>query len=454
MAYVGPDTFLRNGSVRESLLYPLSHHPSEEGRRIGDPERLHEALASGNPTYDVDTDWVDYASAGVTDRASLDRRIIEMLRLTELNSDVFELGLKTRLEANANAELTGRILEARRELRARLGRPPLSALVEPFDPALYCKQLTVAENLLFGTTLTNDLGAERLPRHPYLLQLLGRNGLDAELFEIGRKIATTISEVFAGLPSGHRFFEQIAIMKSDELPTYQAALKRLSGRAWRDAGEEDRTLMLRLAFAYQEPVLRMGLLTDDLCQRLVGARNEIHSSLPAALQGAIAFYRPEVYNTGATLEDNILFGRIVQGVADGPERVREAIREVLEELELTRAVKDAGLLYNVGPGGKRLSLAQRQKLGLARALVKRPDVLVVNRGLSALSPRNQRALAERILEAAQGGRDHAPFTIVWVTGDAELAKDFDRAIVVKGGRIVADGEPQKALARSTSGPAG
>ena len=60
------------------------------------------------------------------------------------------------------------------------------------------------------------------------------------------------------------------------------------------------------------------------------------------------------------------------------------LRETMDALGLTDAVIELGLAFDIGSGAKRLSLAQQQKLALGRALVKRPDLLIVNRALAAL----------------------------------------------------------------------
>jgi putative ABC transport system ATP-binding protein len=132
-------------------------------------------------------------------------------------------------------------------------------------------------------------------------------------------------------------------------------------------------------------------------------------------------------------------------IADGPRRAREAIRAVLDELDLGRAVLEAGLHFNVGPGGKRLSLAQRQKIGLARALLKRPDLLIVNRGLGALGARGQKAIMERVLALATGSNTSPPFSIFWVVATPAHAAAFDRVLVLEDGRIVENGSPERLL---------
>jgi ABC-type taurine transport system ATPase subunit len=100
-------------------------------------------------------------------------------------------------------------------------------------------------------------------------------------------------------------------------------------------------------------------------------------------------------------------------------------------------VLEVGLDFEVGVGGARLSQAQRQKLGLARALVKRPDMLVVNDATAALRAKVaalalkafnreiQRELgiantfttmAEASIKAAEGVFQHPGVALLCVTG--------------------------------------
>ncbi len=60
LAYVGPQAFLFNATVRDNLLYGLKHAPPAGGE--ADPAWAAEARAAGNSTDDVHADWVDYAA--------------------------------------------------------------------------------------------------------------------------------------------------------------------------------------------------------------------------------------------------------------------------------------------------------------------------------------------------------------------------------------------------------
>jgi iron complex transport system ATP-binding protein len=89
----------------------------------------------------------------------------------------------------------------------------------------------------------------------------------------------------------------------------------------------------------------------------------------------------------------------------------------------------------------RLSTGERARILLARALVARPDVLLLDEPAANLDPRWQLRVIERMGAEAQRGA-----AVLASLHDLALARTHaDRAIVMIGGRIVADGRPAEAL---------
>ena len=70
IGYVGADTFFRNSTLRDCLLYGLMHYPLHANRPIKSTIKR-EALASGNSTLNLDADWVDYQRVGTTSSVDL-----------------------------------------------------------------------------------------------------------------------------------------------------------------------------------------------------------------------------------------------------------------------------------------------------------------------------------------------------------------------------------------------
>ena len=259
---------------------------------------------------------------------------------------------------------------------------------------------------------------------------------------MGQQIATTVVELFSGLPEDHPFFEQLSFMSAEEMPDYEAVLSRTSGVDFERAKADDLTMLLKLPFAYIEPRHRLGLMTDDLETRLLEARKKFADELPDDLSDAIEFYEPETYNAASSLQDNVLLGRVAYGIADAQSTVHEAIQSLLKELKLRDAVFEVGLNFDVGSSGKRLTSIQRQKLALARALLKRPDLLIVNRAFASLNASTQDQMVERVLAATKPREGHPGSGVFWVLQNPGSALQFDETLVFDDGTVSEQGSPK------------
>ncbi len=254
---------------------------------------------------------------------------------------------------------------------------------------------------------------------------------------MGRDIASTILEVFEGLEADSPLFDQLSLMTPEQFPDYQAALKRVGSRGFAEAASGDGAVFLDLAFGYIEPRDRLGLLTAELEAGLLDARHAFHAALGEE-QTSIAFYHPDLYNEAASVKDNVLMGRVAYGIAEAESRVMAAVRATVDELGLRPIVFHTGLAFNVGSGGKRLSGAQRQKLAMARALLRRPDLLLVHRGLMQLDPGSQDAIVGRIVAESRGAGGRPGFGVLWNLESDALARHFDRSVRMENGRVAED----------------
>jgi putative ABC transport system ATP-binding protein len=113
------------------------------------------------------------------------------------------------------------------------------------------------------------------------------------------------------------------------------------------------------------------------------------------------------------------------------------VAEVMRKQGVYERVLAVGLDFNLGAGGKRLGPLQRQKLNLARALIRKSEYYVFNRPLPGLDPRQQEEIVERVITFLKQNNNNP--AIVWVLSNATLSRMFDRVIVVHQGLISADG---------------
>lgn len=430
-AYVGANVYLQAGTMRDTMFYALKQRPRRPVRVIDDDRGhasdLAEARRAGNSVLDFRMDWVDWSAAGARDEVELTERLLDALAAADLADDIYQMGLRGQIDPDRRPEVAENILNARRALADRLQATEFRELVEPFDRTRYNKNATVAENLLFGTAVGDGFAADDLASSPYVISVLRKVGLYDEFLVIGQKVAQTMIELFADLPPGHEFFQQFSFIESDDLPEFQALLTRAERGGLAKLAPEDTARLLTLPFKLVPARHRLDLIGAAMQDRLLEARQAFAAGLPTELRGAVEFFDRERYNRAASVQDNILFGKIAYGQPSGPQRIAELIGRTLEDLGMRGSVIEAGLDFEVGVGGSRLSPAQRQKVALARALLRQSDLLIVNEATAALD----HATEERVLTQALAAR--AGKCVVWALTRAELAAHFDEVIEIEHG---------------------
>ncbi|NQW02051.1 MAG: ABC transporter ATP-binding protein [Rhodospirillales bacterium] len=447
-AYVDQNAFVFSGTIRENIFYGLQHRPlagldgSSEEELLRDAA-IKEAVLAGNSIDDPLADWIDFAGVGLTDKEQVEAHINDILNACGLRRDLREFGLQSSVQISRYPGLEDAILKARQELLSRLDDPKIARLVEPFDRDKFNSNMTVGENILMGTPVGPEFDLHNLGRNSYILSVLNKTNLYHQFLETGGKVAGMMIELFKDLPPGHEFFEQYSFIQSDDLPEFQQILRRAETQGLDGLSEEDKTQLLSLPFMLIPDRHRLGLADKDIRSKLVAARKIFADDLPDNLKDAIEFYDVDRYNAAASVQDNILFGKIAHGRAQARKEIGQVIDDVLEKLNLDQTLIDLGLDMPVGIAGGRLSSAQRQKICLARAMIKNPDLLILNDPLSALDRKTQEALMGDVIERFKGRG------LIWVLNQPELASRFDRVLVMEEGRIVEQGTTEQ-LAKAGS----
>jgi ABC-type multidrug transport system fused ATPase/permease subunit len=181
---------------------------------------------------------------------------------------------------------------------------------------------------------------------------------------------------------------------------------------------------MSLTLRYSESRHRLGLVTPEVEARLVAARAAFANLLPLSLKPAIEFYDPDSLCAAASLQDNLLFGRVNHDRAGAEALVRRLVRRVLTDRGLDQEVMRIGLDSPVDVRGSDLAASEIAAIDVARCLVRGPDTLIVEHALADLAPgiaeeavaRLRRALVGRglivVLRELSGHMDTPPFDAV------------------------------------------
>lgn len=148
--------------------------------------------------------------------------------------------------------------------------------------------------------------------------------------------------------------------------------------------------------------------------------------------------------TGVVLQKAVLFkGTIRENMRWGnPEATDEEIYEALDLAQAREFVdtKEGGLDYRIEQGGRNLSGGQRQRLTIARALVKKPEILILDDSASALD-----FATDAKLRAAIAGI-RRQMTVFIVSQRASSIRHADQIIVLDDGMVAGKGTHEELLA--------
>lgn len=407
--------------------------PARRARRI--------ALAGHTPIL-LDGTLRQNLMYGATDldAGGSDPQLCDVMRTVGIDDDAYALGLSTSVSIQTEPGLANRVVEARRAIRAELAAGGMGDLVDPFEPNRYNRHGSVAENILHGVPVGDTFREVHLASNPFLRAVFEAEDLTRPLAEMGFAIATSLVEIFDGVPDGHPLFQRFAFFSAAERGLCADMVARRSERRRSSETGRDRDRQITMALRYSETRHRLGVLDEALEKRLVVARHTFARLLPPSLRPAISFYEPDAICAAASLSDNLLFGRIAYDVAGAEDKVHAVARRVLSSLALDEEVLRLGLSAHVTQGADRLLTLRPASIDLARCLIRRPDLLILDRVFDGLSVAQISALLNRLDQAMAGG------SIIAVVSSSFDLGSFTRVVRFDGDRLRVEGGAAEAQA--------
>ena len=160
---------------------------------------------------------------------------------------------------------------------------------------------------------------------------------------------------------------------------------------------------------------------------------ELREIAPESLYEQISVIQQNVFVFDASLRDNITMFR------DFP---HDAVDSAIERAHLNALVEERGEGYRCGEGGKGLSGGEKQRVSVARSLLKRSSVLLADEMTAALDAKTAHEVTSDLL-ALDG------ITRIVVTHGLEeaLLRRYDGIIVLKDGRIAEQGRFDELMAQ-------
>ena len=156
-----------------------------------------------------------------------------------------------------------------------------------------------------------------------------------------------------------------------------------------------------------------------------------------ALRNKVGYIPQKAVLFSGTIASNLDFGESMETPLD-EEKMWEALG--LAQAKSFVEEKEAGLESEVSQGGTNYSGGQRQRLAIARALARKPEILIFDDSFSALDYKTDRILRKELAEQTQH------MTKLIVAQRISTIMDADQILVLDNGKVVGQGTHKELLA--------
>ena len=153
------------------------------------------------------------------------------------------------------------------------------------------------------------------------------------------------------------------------------------------------------------------------------------------LRNQIGFVTQDTQLFSGTIRENLVFVN--------PEATDDEVMDVLNKASCTNLVAraDKGLETMIGEGGLKLSGGEKQRLSIARALLRKPKVLLFDEATSALDSITEEAITDTIREISSDGKQIS----ILIAHRLSTIMHADRIYVLEKGDVVETGNHEKLL---------
>lgn len=227
-------------------------------------------------------------------------------------------------------------------------------------------------------------------------------------------------------PHGHDiWFEEVSFGYDDTLVLDKVSVEMREGTLTAIVGPSGsgKSTMLRLAARFYDPLSGRVLF---------GGKDERELD-PEKLLKKISMVFQDVYLFQDTIRNNIRYGR--------EDATQEEIEAAAKEAcchDFIMKLPD-GYDTMVGEGGSTLSGGEKQRISIARAILKNAPVLLLDEATSSLDPENEAVMQQAIGRLVKGR------TVIMIAHRLKTVVNADNIIVLEEGKVVEQGRHQELL---------
>ncbi len=433
LAYVSGDNAFFAGSLRDNLTYSLRKSASmlsESDAEIA-VEKMAEAEITGNFAADPMGDWTDYAAAGVDDASALDTRIVELATKVGLAEELYSLGLQSRINPADHPEIAEKITGARQTLRdAAAQNRELADLVEFWDDGAFNQNASLLENVLYAMPVKARASIADYAEDDEVIAVLTESGADLPLVRAGLAIAEQLVELLGAVDEDSSLLDSFSDYSKKDILASAEVVEKYRMKPDHKPSDEERRLLLSFALAFIPVRDRLDAVDDEVEAQLLTARAKAIELTRNS--DAFVSFGEDRYSPALSLSENLLHGKRRYDRRSAWKKFDKFLEDEIERSGLREGITAVGLGAQLGAGGAGLSASSKKRSALIRALLKRPEMIVIDGVAAGVSPEDQSIRDEIVAEMA------GKTTIMMLSSD-DAARKCDHIIMISDDGTAKDG---------------
>ena len=225
------------------------------------------------------------------------------------------------------------------------------------------------------------------------------------------------------------------MLKNVSISIQRNSCTALVGRS----GSGKSTIASLLLSLYEAPISETGQPTVTL-----GGADILRLHVPTLRsQISIVSQQPTIFP--GTIHENIIYGLDQHS----PLATSHSVRTAAQGAGIDDFISSLPRGYNtvIGDGGIGLSGGQKQRVVIARALLRQPQVLILDEATSSLDPAGAEIVCQTVRQLVAARRE---LTVIIITHAKEMIEIANHVVVLDQGAVVEDG-PYEKLAKMTGG---
>ncbi len=398
IGYISQHPFIFSGTICDNLLY--AHRAAHE---------------------------IGFNSKEEYQQPNLDNLILA-LQQAGLFVDVIRFGLDSLLD-KSDPEMISKVIRVRKQFRKKFGQS-LEEYIEFYQEDKYLHHVSIAENIVFCTPVNSTFSHSSLAENHNFRSFLDEMDLTNSLLILGADLVRGTVDFFAGLDGIDLFFEASPVPPA-QLDVHRTLLMRLGDDSPNCLPPAEQTSLLTFALQFTPGRHKLLALQSELEIQLLQGRRAWKDWIAENFPNSCTFFEESHYIHGQSILNNILFGRMKTELSHAQEKINQNIIRLLIEEDCLESMAEAGMGFYVGSMGDRLSGGQRQKLAIARVLLKDSKVILMDEATSALDNKSQTRIQRLIEKRWKNTR-----TVIAVVHRLDIIKGYDKIGVMKSGKLL------------------